>query len=111
MALSYKIAGQSAPAIDTDTTIYTVPAATQFVGSTISVCNRDAAGSPVAFRVAVVPSAETLATKHYLIYDELIDVRSSRRFTLGITLATGDKVIVRTDTANLSFTLFGSEIS
>lgn len=111
MALFYKIAGQSAPVINTDTPLYTVPAATQFVGSTISICNRATTGSPVAFRVAVIPSGGTLAIEHYLIYDELIDVRSSKRFTLGITLAAGDKVVVRTDSASLSFTLFGSEIS
>lgn len=109
MSQAYKIAGQSAPAANTDTLLYTVPASREFIESTLTVCNRDSAGGIAAFRIAVVPSAESLATKHYLAYDILIDSRGTEKFTIGFTLATGDKVYVRSSTANLSFSLFGCE--
>ena len=107
----YKISGQAAPAADTDTVLYTVPALTSFVQSTLSICNRDKTGLIAEFRVAVVPSGESLSNKHYLRYDELIDFRASKTMTLGFTLATGDKVYVRASSPNLSFSLFGAELS
>jgi len=42
MANAYKVLGQVAPAATTDTTLYTVPAATEAVISTIVVANRSA---------------------------------------------------------------------
>ncbi len=108
MAKGYKIAGQSAPAANAHTTIYTVPAGKAFVSSSLTVCNRDAAAG--TYRVAVVPAAESLAAKHYIVYDKPIDVKDFAQFVLGLTLAEGDKVIVRASSANVSFNLFGSEI-
>lgn len=107
----YKVAGQSIPAANTDTLLYTSPALTSFIQSTLTVCNQDVAGVIAAFRIAVVPSAETLAAKHYLVFDQLIDFRATKQFTLGFTLAAGDKVYVRSSTAGTSFSLFGCEAS
>ena len=42
MATNYKVLGQSIPSATTATTLYTVPAATQAVVSTITVCNQAA---------------------------------------------------------------------
>lgn len=110
MPKGYKIAGQSAPAANTDTTIYTVPAGKSFVSSSITICNRDTAAS-ASYRVAVVPSAGTLAVQHYIVYDKPLDAEDFIALVLGLTLATGDKIIVRSSSANLSFNIFGSEIS
>lgn len=65
----YKTVGQSAPAANTDTTVYTVPASTQFVGSTITVCNRDS-NVVSSYRIAIVPSGATLASQHYIVYEK-----------------------------------------
>lgn len=111
MPNSYKIAGQAAPAANTDTDLYVVPAAKSFVGSSIVICNRNTAGVNSKFRIAVVPNGESLANKHYLAYDQFVPDRDSVTKTIGMSLATGDKVVVRSDSTDLSFTLFGSEVS
>ena len=40
MATTYKVLGQSNPAATTATTLYTVPAATSAIASTITICNQ-----------------------------------------------------------------------
>ncbi len=110
MAKGYKIAGQSAPAANTDTTVYTVPAGKSFVSSSLTICNRDAAAA-ASYRVAVVPSGASLSNQHYIVYDKPIDNKNFTSLVLGLTLNEGDKVVVRSSSANLSFNLFGSEIS
>lgn len=110
MPSSYLIAGQSAPAANIDTTLYTVPASKSFVGSSIVICNRHAT-IHAKFRVAVVKSGQSLGTKNYLFYDVFVEAGNSVSKQLGLSLATGDFVVVRANTADLSFSLFGSEIS
>ena len=113
MPNSYAIAGQAAPVAATDTTLYTVEAATQFSASTLAVVNRDkTVGADAAeFRVAIVPQGDTLANKHYLEFDRFLEPRDSYKMTIGITLPAGASVIVRSSTANLSFSLFGAKIT
>ncbi len=108
MATVYKVLGQSAPSATTDTNIYTVPASTGAVVSTLSVCNR---GASTTFRVAVRPAGTALANQHYIVYDSAVNQYDSLFLTLGITLAATDVVTVYAGTANLSFSLFGSEIT
>jgi hypothetical protein len=108
MATTYKVLGQSAPAATTPSTLYTVPAATQAVCSTLSVANR---GVSTTFRVAVRPNGATLANQHYVVYDSYVNQYDSVFLTLGITLNATDVVEIYAGTANLSFGLFGSEIA
>jgi hypothetical protein len=109
MASAYKVLGQNNPAATTATTLYTVPASTSTVASTLSVCNQGA--SSATFRVAVRPAGATLAATHYIVYDSTLTANDSAFLTLGITLATTDVVTVYSSSASLSFSLFGSEIS
>lgn len=110
MATAYKILGQSNPAATTETVLYTVPAATQTVGSSVVVCNQTA--SAATYRIAVRPSADASTTaKHWIVYGATVAASDSTVLTMGVTLATGDTVRVYASTANLSFSLFGSEIS
>jgi hypothetical protein len=111
MATIYKVLGQAAPTIAATTaTLYTVPAARSTVVSTIVICNRGSASS--TFRIAVQPAAATLANQHYLNYDTFIPANDSIFMTIGITLATTDIVTVYSSSStNLSFSMFGSEIS
>lgn len=102
MAKVYKIAGQSAPLANVNTDLYTVPASTTFVGSTLIIASRSKNTTATAFRIAVVPNGQTLANQHYIEYDKLIDSRESIKLTLGWSLAAGDKVIVRADSGDLS---------
>ena len=107
MATTRKVLGQSAPAANTDTTLYTVPASTSTVCSTLTVCNRG--GTSATFRVAVRPAGASLANAHYLYYDLVCQAGDAFAATLGLTLATTDVVTVRASTAAMSFGLFGEE--
>lgn len=108
MPIAYKVLGQSAPSATTNTTLYTAPAATQAVCSTLSVCNR---GASTTFRVAVRPAGASIADQHYIIYDNFVEQYDTVFLTLGVTLAATDVVTVYAGAATLSFSLFGSEIT
>jgi hypothetical protein len=108
MTTTYKVLGQVAPSANTNTTLYTVPAATSTVASTLTVCNR---GVSTTFRVAVRPGGASLANEHYIIFDAAINQFDTAFFTLGVTLAATDVVTVRAGTADVTFNLYGSELS
>jgi hypothetical protein len=109
LAETLKVLNQSAPAANTDTSLYTVPSAKSTVVSTIVVCNRSTS-APAAYRIAVRPAGATLANQHYLAYDVPVSAADSTTLTLGITLSTTDIITVRASTANVSFSAFGAEI-
>ena len=109
MPTIYKVLGQSAPAMTTNTNLYTVPAATSAVVSTIVVANR--VGTIANYRIAIRPEGATLANQHYIAYDVTVGAGDSTTLTLGITLAATDVITVYASTANLSFNVFGSEIT
>ena len=109
MANTYKVLGQVAPSATTATTAYTVPSSTQAVLSTIVVCNR--AGSAGTYRIAIRPDGASLATTHYVAYDIAIAANDSTALTLGITLGDTDVVTVYASSADMTFSVFGSEIA
>jgi glucose-6-phosphate dehydrogenase assembly protein OpcA len=109
MPTVYKVLGQNAPSATTNTNVYTVPSATSAVVSTIVVANRSA--SPATYRIAIRPAGETIANQHYVAYDVTVGASDSTTLTLGITLAATDVITVYASTANLTFSVFGSEIS
>jgi hypothetical protein len=110
MPTNYKVLGQAATAATTDTTLYTAPAGTQTVVSTIVIANRSSS-TAATYRIAVRPAGATLANQHYLVFDSGISTSDSISLTLGITLAATDVITVYASTANLTFSLFGSEIT
>lgn len=109
MATAYKVLAQSAPAATTNSDIYTVPSVTEAVVSTIVVANR--AASPATYRIAVRPNGASIANQHYIAYDVTVGASDSTTLTLGITMDAADVLTVYASTANLSFNVFGTEIS
>jgi hypothetical protein len=110
MPTTYKILGQSGPAATTETVLYTVPASTSTVISTLAICNQSA--NPATYRIAVRPAADsTTAQRHWVVFGATIDGSDATMLTLGITLAAGDTVRVFSSSATMSFSVFGSEIS
>ena len=109
MAEAIKVLGQSAPSATTDTDLYTVPGATSAVVSSVVIANR--AGTSATYRIAVRPAGATLANEHYAAYDITVGASDSTILTLGLTLAATDVITVYASTANLSFSVFGTEIS
>ena len=109
MANTYKVLGQSAPSATTDTDVYTVPSATEAVISTVVIANRDT--SDATYRIAVRPDGATIANEHYVAYDITVGAGDSTALTLGITMNAADVLTVQASSADLSFSVFGSEIS
>ena len=109
MPTTYKVLGQSAPSATTATTLYTVPAATTAVVSSIVIANRDA--SSATYRIAIRPDGAALANSQYIAYDVTVGASDSTVLTLGITMDASDIITVYASTANLTFSAFGSEIS
>ena len=108
MASAYKVLGQVNPSATTLTTLYTVPSATSAVASTLTVCN---IGVSTNIRVAVRPAGAAIDPKHYIVYDNYVNAGDTIFLTVGLTLATTDVVSVYAGTANVSFNLYGSEIT
>lgn len=109
MAITYKVLGQAAPAATTNTDVYAVPASRSAIVSTLTICNR--ASSAATFRIAIRQSGAAIANQHYISYDSTVAANDTISLTLGITLATTDVITVYGSTANLTFSVFGSEIS
>jgi hypothetical protein len=109
MAYAYKVLAQSAPSATTATDVYTVGSGKQAIISTITVANRSATAR--TYRIAIRPAGATLANQHYLAYDVTIAANDTTALTLGITLTATDVVTVYASTTDLSFGIFGSEIS
>ena len=109
MANVYKILGQNSPLATTETVLYTVPAATSSVCSSISICNRG--GTQTTFRVSLSQAGAATANKDYLYYDVTLAGNDTFIATIGVTLATADVIRVYSGNASLSFQLFGTEIS
>lgn len=109
MATSYKVLGQITPSAASATTLYTVPAATQTVVSTLIACNQSTAVCTI--RVAIRPDGATLESKHYLVYDATLAAQQTITFTLGITADASDVLTVQSSNAVTSFNAFGSEVA
>jgi glucose-6-phosphate dehydrogenase assembly protein OpcA len=107
---TYKVLGQSCPANTSDTTLYTVPSATQTVVSSIVVANITATN--YTYRIAIRPAGATIANQHYQAYDVTVAANDSVTLVLGITLGATDVITVRSSNANsVSFSAYGCEIT
>jgi len=109
MPTVYKVLAQSAPSATTNTDVYTVGSGKQAVISTITVCNR--AATAASYRIAIRVAGSALSNEEYIVYDVSIPGADTIALTLGVTLGAADVVTVYASTANLSFNLFGTEIS
>lgn len=109
MATTYKILGQSAPSATTETDLYTVPAATNTIISTLVVANRSS--SDATFRVSFSVTGGATANKDYVAYDLTCPGNGHIAFTEGWTMGATDKLRIYASSANLSFSAFGSEVA
>ena len=105
----YKILGQNSPSATTETDLYTVPSTTSTVCSSISICNRGA--TQTTFRISISAAGAATANKDYLYYDVILAGNDTFIATIGLTLATTDKIRVYSGNSSLSFQVWGTEIS
>ena len=111
MAVSYKVLGQSKPAADTATTLYTVPTGAGNYAVVSSLVINNLTQDSTAVRVAIRPAGATLEDKHYILYGTTVSAFQTQVFTIGITVASTDVVTVYDENGKCSFNLFGSENS
>lgn len=109
MANTYKILGQSSPSATTETDLYTVPTATSTVCSSLSICNRGSAQT--TFRVSISQAGASTTNKDYLYYDVTLAGNDTFIATIGVTLSATDKIRIYSGNSNLSFQVWGTEIS
>lgn len=105
----YKILGQNSPSATTETVLYTVPASTSTVCSSLSICNRG--GTQTTFRVSISQGGGATANKDYLYYDVTLAGNDTFIATIGVTLATTDVIRVYSGNGSLSFQVWGTEIN
>lgn len=108
MTSTYKVLGQQAPSANTVTTLYTVPAANSAVVSSMTICNQN--GSNIVASIAICPANTSITAAQYIIKQVTITQYDTVFLTLGVTLGATDTIRVETNTANVSFNAFGSEI-
>lgn len=104
-----KVLAQLAPAGNSLDALYTVPAGTRAVVSTLKICNREDAET--SYRVAIAVAGEADSEKQYVYYDVPLDANDSFSATEGWTLNAGDVIRVRSGNGLCSFNLFGVEIT
>jgi hypothetical protein len=109
MAISYKVLGQINPTANTQTTLYTVPAATSTIVSTVAICNL--ANTATTFSLAVQPAGATLVNKNYINFNTPLPANDTITLTIGMTLATTDLLSANAASSNVSFNAFGSELT
>ena len=110
MATSYKILGQAAPANTSNADLYTVPASTEAVISTLLVTNTT--GTDATCRIFARAAGAAAAASNAIIYDGTVAANDFKAITVGITLAATDVISVQSGTGNaLTFQAFGSEIA
>ena len=107
MPTTYKILGQITGSVAT-ASLYTSPAGTQTVVSSLVVTNRGTANN--TYYIAVVPSGSTLGVEDWVAFNVPISGSDSTALTLGITLGAEDSIQV-SGVPTGSFNLFGSQIS
>jgi hypothetical protein len=107
MAVTYKVLGQAAPAAVTEVDLYTVPASTSAVVSTVVITNRGASAG--TFRISISVGGGATVFKDYIAYDMSLGGNKTITLTLGITMAAADIMRVYASTFNFSFSAFGSE--
>ena len=109
MATTTKVLARTAASLTTTTVLYTVPAATSTVCSSISICNRGS--TQTTFRVSISQGGGATANKDYLYYDVTLAGNDTFIATIGVTLETTDVIRVYSGNSNLSFQVWGTEIS
>jgi hypothetical protein len=109
MATSYKILGQVATADSSSIDVYKPGTSLQAIVSTITVCNTTT--SDRTFSISVRNAdGDAIAAKNYLVRNTTSPANSTISYTLGITLAAGNRIAVSADGAGVAFGLFGTEL-
>ncbi len=103
------VLGQDYPNANVLTTLYTVPSSTSTTVSSITICNQSSGSAN--FSVSVAPSGAADTPSQYIYFQLYLDGNDTFIATVGFTLASTDQVRVLSNTGNVSFSLFGVQIT
>jgi hypothetical protein len=109
MTTTYKVLGQLNPSATTAGDLYTVPSATEAILSTLVIANIGTVDA--TYRVSIRPNGTAQENKHYLAYDSLAPANDAIALTLGVTMDATDVLTIFASNGDLTFNLFGAEIS
>ena len=110
MATAYKYAqvqGTASPG--TYATLYTTPASTEAVISSIVICNT--AATNATYRIGLDTAEGTPRANEWLVYDAILPPNDSIILTLGVCLDAGKYIRVSSSADTVTFSAFVSEIS
>jgi hypothetical protein len=108
MADVVKVLGQQYPSATTLTTLYTTPALTSAVVSSLVMCNKGTVADAV--RAAVRVGGASIEDKQYLFYDQPLGAKESLTVTIGISIDAADVVSVYSTQGTTAFNLYGVEM-
>lgn len=103
-----KVLGQSTGVADT--VVYTSPANTDTVISSIVICETNGVAATVRITIDPAGGTATAAGKS-VAWDLAIGANQTVALALGITLEAGGKVVMKASTANVTVNLFGQQNS
>ena len=110
MATNYKYSQtQGTASTGTYATLYTTPAVTQAVISTIVICNTSA--STATYRIGLDTTAGTPGASEWLVFDSVVAGNDSVCLTIGVCLDAEKFVRVSSSANTVTFSAFVSEIS
>ena len=110
MAFVYKILGQLRPSDTSAADIYTVPASTQTVVSSILICNTTT--SAATFSVFQRVSGQAAGEANAIAFEQTLPANSTTTIEAKLTLSATNVLSVQTGTSSaLTFTVNGSEIT
>lgn len=110
MPTTYKILGQLQPSTTGNENLYTVPASTQTIISSLVVANTTATQRTI--RIFIRNDGAAAGLGNAIVYDANIAANSQVGFSLGITMDASDIITVQASAANaITFHAFGSELT
>jgi len=112
MPNTYKRLGAINPSANTQTNVYVVPAATSAVVSSITICNQSA--SNASFSLALMDASQFSSpapAATFIVRGATVPAADTIVLTMGLTANANSVFVANTNLANLSFSMFGSEIS
>lgn len=112
MPQSFKRLGAINPAVNTQTNVYVVPAATEAVISTIAVCNQGA--SNASYSIILSPAstfANPASAVDFVVRGAVVPAADTIFLTVGLTANAGSVISANTSNANISISIFGSEVT
>jgi hypothetical protein len=112
MPNAYKRLGAINPSANTQTNVYVIPAATEAVISTITICNQSSVNA--SYSLALMPSSifsSPAGAAHFLVRGATVPAADTIILTIGLTGNAGSVLAANTSNANISFAAFGTEIT